>query len=289
MVIVEVYYAVNDTVKIKGYFNQTAGGFKYSGVVNVTVTNENATISNVTVDVVDGEFVAVLVDGGRLSVGKYDVFVSNNGQSDNENFTVGNSTFKNNFTVSKTKVSANYTTNATVVYGMNDTIVVEGTFNVSAGSLAKLYNGNITVTITNNIYSISNSSVLVCDGKFRAIIVDGGKLGVGIYNIVISPNAQSTNDNYTVVENTFSNKINVTKAIAGANYTASIVVVYGMNGTIVVRGTFNASAGVDSSKYNGIVTLTVGNNLYSIYNSSVVDNIPISIEIENEILIGGVI
>ena len=270
VVIVEVYYAVNDTVKIKGYFNQTAGGFKYFGVVNVTVTNENVTISNVTVDVVDGEFVAVLVDGGRLSVGKYDVFVSNNGQSDNENFTVGNSTFKNNFTVSKTKVSANYTTNATVVYGMNDTIVVEGTFNSSANAYAKQYNGIITVTISNNSYSISNSSVLVRDGKFRAIIVDGGKLGVGIYNIVISPNAQSTNDNYTVVENTFSNKINVTKAVVGANYTASIVVVYGMNGTIVVRGTFNASDMDNAKQYNGIVTVTINNGVYSITNSSVV-------------------
>ena len=270
LIITEVSYGVNDTIKIKGYFNQTTAGIKYSGVVNVTITNENATILNSTVEVINGEFVAVLIDGGRLGVGKYDVIVSNNGQSNNENFTLSNYTFKNNFTVSKTNIAANYTANVSVVYGMNGTIVIEGTFNASAGSFAKLYNGNVTVTITNNIYSITNSSVVVRDGKFSAVLVDGGKLGVGIYNIIVSPNSQSTNDNYTVVENTFSNKVNITKSSVGANYTADITVVYGMNDTIVVEGTFNKSSGADSSKYNGIVTVSIFNNLYSITNTSVV-------------------
>ena len=270
LIITEVIYGVNDTIKIKGYFNQTTAGIKYGGVVNVTITNENATISNATVEVIDGEFIAVLSDCGRLGVGKYDVIVSNNGQSNNENFTVSNYTFRNNFTVSKTNIAANYTANVTVVYGMNDTIIIEGTFNASKGIFAKLYNGNITVTVTNNIYSIFNDSVVVRDGKFSSVLVDGGKLGVGIYNIVISPNSQSTNDNYTVVENIFANKVNVTKSSVGANYTGDITVIYGMNDTIIIEGTFNASYGADSSKYNGVVTVTINNAVYSISNSSVV-------------------
>ena len=271
LVITEVNYAINDTIKIKGYFNQTTAGIKYNGVVNITITNENATISNTTVEVINGEFVAILSDSGRLGVGKYDVIVSNNGQSNNENFTVSNYTFKNNFTVSKTNVAANYTVNVTVIYGMNYNIIVEGTFNASAGSFAKLYNGNITVTVTNNIYSITNASVVVRDGKFSAVLVDGGQLGVGLYNIIVSPNFQSTNYNYTVVENTFSNKVNVTKANVDVNNISDITVVYGVNKTICVSGKIsNSTYGV---KYNGFVNITItnGNRTINGYNILVVN------------------
>ena len=172
--------------------------------------------------------------------------------------------------ITKAVVSANYTPVITVVYGMNDTIVVEGTFNASSADYAVKYNGNVTVTINNIKYSITNASVLVKNGKFRAIFTDQGKLGAGTYNVTVSSNAQSVNENYTVVNKTFVNKVNVNKLSVGANYTANIVVVYGVNDTFVVEGTFNASSMDNAKQYNGIVTVTIGNNLYSISNSSVV-------------------
>ena len=80
-------------------------------------------------------------------------------------------------------------------------------FNKSLGIHTVPYDGIVTVTISNGNYSITNTSVIVDYGYFNAVIVDAGKLGAGIYNITISSNAQSVNDNYTVCNVTFKNNL----------------------------------------------------------------------------------
>ncbi len=270
---VTVVYAMNKTITITGTFNAstyiTVNASKYNGFVIVSITGPNGAINN-TAQVIDGVFSVVLNDDGRLGAGLYNIVVSNNQNSLNANYTVANVTLVNKVNVTKAVVGANYTSDVSVVYGMNNTIVIEGTFNASNGDYAINYNGNVTITINNDSYSITNSSVIVRDGKFRAVIVDGGKLGVGIYNITVLSNAQSLNANYTVKNVEFSNKVSVSKAVVGANYTSNVVVVYGMNNTIVIEGTFNASNGDYAVNYNGNVTVTIGNGVYSITNSSVI-------------------
>ena len=257
--IITVTYGMADTIIISGTFNASQR-VKYDGNVTLTISNGKYSIENISVVVRDGSFSAVLMDEGRLGADTYNVTVKSNGGSDNENFTVCEKIFVGHVIVNPAVVGANYTNDVVVVYGMNDTIVVEGTFNASSADYAVKYNGIVTISINNNKYSMTNTSVLVKDGKFRVIFTDQGKLGAGIYNITISSNTHSANENYTVVNKTWVNKVSVNKLAVGANYTTDVSVVYGMNNTIIVEGTFNASSGVDSSEYNGIVTVTIANN-----------------------------
>ena len=158
--------------------------------------------------------------------------------------------------MTKAIVGANYTADIVVVYGMNDTIVVEGTFNKSVGVDSSEYNGVVTVTISNGLYSVTNVSVVVRDGKFKAVILNQPELGVGIYNITVSSNVQSLNANYTVSNNTFANKVNVTKASVICKV-SEITIVYGVNDTITIKG--NVSNGTNIVKYNGFINITVSN------------------------------
>ena len=156
---------------------------------------------------------------------------------------------------------------------MNNTIIVEGTFNASTGAYAEHYNGIVTVTISNSNYSITNSSVVVKNGKFKAIIVDQAKLSAGIYNITVNSNSLSVNDNYTVIDKTFVNKVNVTKATkANVNcYVNNITVVYGVNDTITISGSVsNSTYGV---KYNGLINITVLNSSLSALDVLVSDGV----------------
>ncbi len=284
MVVVEVSYGMNNTIIIKGTFNQTGTRVNYTGVVNVTITNENVTIFNESVKIINGSFSAVLLDQGRLSAGKYDVIVSNNGLSNNDNYTVVNTTFKNNLTVSKTVVGANSITNITVVYGMNDTITVFGTFNSSAyviGGFARNYTGEILVSITGPNGNINNT-VQVINGKFTIVLNDSGRLAAGIYDIAVTTTENSVNANYTMKNTTFKNNATVLKAAVGANYTSNVTVIYGMNGDITFEGTFNSSTGNHAIKYNGNVTVMISSGKYSFnhlifvkdgkFNATFVDN-----------------
>ena len=228
MAVVEVSYGMNNTIIIKGTFNQTGTRVNYTGVVNVTITNENVTIFNESVKIINGSFNAVLLDQGRLSAGKYDIIVSNNGLSNNDNYTVVNTTFMNNLTVSKTVVGANSITNITVVYGMNDTITVAGTFNSSAyviGGFARNYTGEVLVSITGPKGTINNT-VSVTNNKFSVVLNDAGRLAAGIYDIAVTTTENSVNANYTMKNTTFKNNATVLKAAVGANYTSNVTVIY---------------------------------------------------------------
>ena len=198
-----IVYGNNYTVVVTGKYNTTQYGDNYDGLLNVSIKiGDKVYKNNNTVHVLsDGTF-KVGISVVDLGAQNYTIFVEGASTADYNNVSMSkNLTAYLNIT--KAVVSANYTSEITVIYGMNNTIIVGGTFNASSANYIVPYNGIVTVTISNNKYSITNSSVLVKNGKFEAILIDQGKLGAGIYDIAVSSNNQSVNENYTVANKTF--------------------------------------------------------------------------------------
>ena len=267
--VVTVIYGMNDTITIKGNFNQSIGvnAVKFN---NTKVTVSIAGIVYTTdASVVDGEFTAVITDQGNLTANGsgYDIIVYANSQTIDENYTLDENTINNIVFVEKANVTAVALDNITITYGVEDTITLHGVFNQSIYGDVK-YEGVVNVSIrdkSGNIMLI-NESVNVGDGVFDAVFTDKGKLSVGYYDVYVTRDDGDVNANYTVVENSFVNNVTVVKAQADATFDGAVVV-YGpgsitMNGTVVKHG-----YGVE---YTGSVTVTIGTHDYNGY---VVDGI----------------
>ena len=250
---IHIIYGMNNTITLTGIFNQTGTRINYTGVVKVNITNINGCIYNLTANVVDGVLSTILIDNGVLSAGKYDVIISNNGNSDNENYTVVSNIFTNNLTVIKANVTVYQVNNITITYGMNDSVIVHG--KVSNSTYGVLYNGLINITINNSVIgcNISAINVLVNDGEFNVNIVDKGNLSAGIYDIDIDSNY--LNANYTFTSVKFRNNVTVIKANVTVFDLVNVTVIYGMNKTINITGKVsNSTYGV---LYNGLINITI--------------------------------
>ena len=247
---------MNDTIIIKGKFNQsTLSTEKFNDTV-VTVSIEGI-IEDVAAVVRDGEFTATITDQGRLAARNYyNITVSSNSQTSSENYILDENTIENIVIVERAHIVADQANIVTVTYGMNDTITIKGKFNQSAGANAvKFNNTKVTVSIAGIVYT---ADATVEDGEFTAVITDQGKLTANTsgYDIIVSANSQTANENYTLDENTINNIVKVEKANVTAITLENITITYGVEDTITLHGVFNQSKYGDV-KYNGRINVSI--------------------------------
>ena len=261
-----IVYGLDGAVVVTGTIasNIAAGfGVNYTGLVDVLIVgtnfNNTVTVNN------DGSFEVSISLANALAAGNYSINVTVKG---NDNYTGANKTFVGNLTVSQTNVIINPISVESVVYGVDDTVVVTGTVasNIAAG-FGVNYTGLVDVLIVGTNF---NKTVNVYEnGTFVAVISLSDALDVGKYNVSVDVLG---NNNYTSVNRTFADNLTVTQANVIINPIRVESVVYGLDDTVVVTGTITSSIGFGVN-YTGIVGVNIidGNGII-IGNTSNVDD-----------------
>ena len=249
---ISIVYGNNDSVVVKGSVNSTKYGDNYTGLVTVVIDGSGTSAS----DVVDnnGNFAVVVNGTGKLDAGNHTIAVSIDG-ADNYN-AVSEALFNNKLVVAKASIAVQSVDNITIVYGVNNSIVVRG--NVNNTLFGENYTGLMNITICET--QINGSNATSADGNFTIWIEnpDLKNLNVNNYSVYVEIIGNNNYENYSTV---FSNVLEVIPARTAITIDVDDVV---YNNTAVVN--FNVS-NIDSDNIipTEIVAITVSTDSGIVY------------------------
>ena len=235
---ISVVYGANNTLIITGAIvnmNNTHGWAEnYTGNITVIVKNHSDIGATNSVNR-DGTFTVTINNDSiaNLTKGSYAIIVSTSGDA---NYTAFAAKEFNALEVEKAVVNVTSVSVDSIVYGANNTLVVNGKINNSNNTkgLADNYTGEVTVSIVGHP-EIKGYSTVAIDGSFTITInnVDIGALNVGKYNFTVSTGGS---DNYEGFSCEFEDVLEVVKADINVTGVSVDGVVYGANNTLVVVG-----------------------------------------------------
>ena len=185
------------------------------------------------------------IAGGVLHTGKYNLTAT----STNFNYKINY--INNEFNITKRTIEIYQIDDIVIVYGNNYTVVVTGKYNTT--QYGDNYDGllNVSLKIGDKLYKNNNTVHVSSDGTFKVGI---SVVDLGAQNYTISVEGASTADyNNVSMSKNLTAYLNITKAVVSANYTSEVSVVYGMNGTIDVEGTFNVSSADYAVPYRSLL------------------------------------
>ena len=271
---ISVVYGANNTLIITGAIvnmNNTHGWAEnYTGNITVIVKNHSDIGATNSVNR-DGTFTVTINNDSiaNLTKGSYVIIVSTSGDA---NYTAFAAKEFNALEVEKAVVNVTSVSVDSIVYGANNTLVVNGKINNSNNTkgLADNYTGEVTVSIVGHP-EIKGYSTVAIDGSFTITInnVDIGALNVGKYNFTVSTGGS---DNYEGFSCEFEDVLEVVKADINVTGVSVDSVVYGANNTLVVVGSVVNLNNTHGWAENYVGRITVSVKGHEISNYTTVNN-----------------